>query len=66
MHETQVRAFANKESSTGFMEQPQQEGQAQDTRRMGHRSLKEAGQGYRAGRSHVRSRGGGRTVQALG
>lgn len=65
MHETHVRASANRESSMGFMEQPHNEGQAQGTPRMGHRSLKQAGRGYRAGRSRVCSRVGGRAVQAL-
>ena len=65
MHETHVRAFANKESSMGFMEQLHHEDQAQGTPRMGHRSLKEAGRGYRAGRSRVCSHGEGRAVQAL-
>ena len=65
MHETHVRAFANKESSMGFMEQLHHEDQAQGTPRMGHHSLKEAGRGYRAGRSRVCSHGEGRAVQAL-
>lgn len=47
------------------MEQLHHEGQAQGTPRMGHRSLKEAGRGYRASRSRVCSRREGRAVQAL-
>ena len=53
MREIQVRAFADKESSVPFMEQPHHEGQALGTPRMGHSSLEEAGWGCRAAQEEV-------------